>query len=585
MVHEITHPHNLTRKKVNFFADYFDFAATHIGLDETIEIENILSLVDKIIFQIEKNLGHCHKYIDSYLSHPLFQENNVDLKDDNNYKELHRHIKKYKSQHKAKKKLVWLKNNPAFKESLLILKRSLQRKMFKSALRSVVSYLNCSHDIPTHKDDLIRLTNILVSEFVLNDRSKIDLKKTFQKILSKDVGEFPFPTKMINQSIEAKERFIQNRTFQQQFDGIFNLLNEPLKKHFFIFRIYAINTPNDFLFKYNKVSFYSYNHPVVAKLLENAQTNPFLKNFFKLKDGLMLAVVKAKYYSHEVAANEAIAIVKSELTFINRVFSINCRLEPFSYLLTADFNEFGWHRDVKEGTFRLTDDKRKLLDDNPFLSLINCPRNLKDRLLNNEIIFLQALSTKNVALYWQYLEAIIPTNGNNDKQIVDMVSHILLLNTEKYFRGNIELTIKNAILPFNTSADNVSLTKAQQQRHCNQIFKNGKINLKRLQKEINHPFLNELLKTYFKPFSPHDFQIRKTFYERILWETQAQRNSIVHNGFANDKALILLNGSLTRRVIKLRLTLFNEVRKRTAKDFEQLVNNLKSQAIALLSRQ
>lgn len=582
MIHQITHPSPLVKKKVNYFADYFDFVATYIGVDDTLEVENPLSLVEKIIFQINHNPAHCHKYLDSYLSHPLLANPREELRMDKTFLALDRLIKIYKAQGRPSVKLRWLAGNSSFMNQLLRFKRSYQRKMFKNALKSIVSYLNCVHDLPKHQADLNELTRIMVSEFVLNDRSKKDLKKTFQKILSKEIWEFPFPAKMSSEPSEVKENYITNRTFQQQFDGIYNLLRSPLNKSFLIFRVYGVILPDNFSFKYNKVIFYGKANPKIDSLIENCGDNPFLKRFLEDGEDLIFAIIRAEYYSIDVAVNEAVAALKTEVAFLNQLFKISCSIDPYSYLATADFKSFGWHSDARSRTHKIEETDRLKLKDNPFASLKGYPLSAKSVLLRNESVFLEALATRNVALYWQYLEAIVPIKENNDRQVIDIVSSLLLLNCEKDFKKNLEVTIINSILPFSTSHENLKISKDRQQFYFEQIFNNRKIDFNKLQREIDHPFLNNLLKDYLRPFRKQDYVTRKQFYQMILWETQGQRNSIVHNGVANDKALISLDGTLTRLVRRFRIVLFGGVRKRLSSNYIEIVNRLKINADALL---
>ncbi len=225
-IHEITHDNELVRHKVNFFADYFVYAAETIGLNDFIEIENALSSTEKIIFQITKNASRCSVYIDSYLTHDSFH-NYEDFKDFKVYKELQSLVLKY-TENKKSEKNGWIQSTPEFLKTLRCYKRELKRIMFRKALRSIVSYLRCVHEIEIHKDDLIKQTNLLVSEFILNDRSKRDIIKTFERIITKEVGVFPFPRFVT--SAEEKIQFIENRTFQQQFDGIYNYLRRTSLK-------------------------------------------------------------------------------------------------------------------------------------------------------------------------------------------------------------------------------------------------------------------------------------------------------------------------------------------------------------------
>jgi hypothetical protein len=73
-LNQITNPEKLIECKVNFFADYYNFVASQIEQSDFLEIENYLSLIEKIIFQIETNPKKCSIYIDSCLTHPLIQK-------------------------------------------------------------------------------------------------------------------------------------------------------------------------------------------------------------------------------------------------------------------------------------------------------------------------------------------------------------------------------------------------------------------------------------------------------------------------------------------------------------------------------
>ncbi|MBA7541101.1 hypothetical protein ES705_33408 [subsurface metagenome] len=94
-INQITHPDNLVQTKVNFFADYFNFVTDNIGLYDELEIENHLSLIEKVIFQIENNLDHCPKYLDCYFSHPILKKENKYFKEFKQYQNLQSLIQAY----------------------------------------------------------------------------------------------------------------------------------------------------------------------------------------------------------------------------------------------------------------------------------------------------------------------------------------------------------------------------------------------------------------------------------------------------------------------------------------------------------
>lgn len=575
-IHRITHDNELVRRKVNFFADYFAFAAEMAGTNDLIEIENALSATDKIIFQITKNPNRCSAYIDSYLTHISFH-NYEDFKNHKVYQKLKAHITQYKTNKKPKQKINWIQSNPKFFEELKLYKRELKRIMFKKALSSIISYLRCVHEIEEHKEDLINQTNIIITEFILNDRSKRDIAKIFERIITREVGIFAFPKSLKN--LEEKENYIRNRTFQQQFDGIYNVLKEKLNENYFLFRIYGLKTLDNFEFTYNRVTFYSSKHEKLQVLLNKIREDKYNVDFLANSEFLIIATIKSEYGSIDAAVSFAIETINSELKFINKVFSSNCMLEKFSYLLTSNFIDIGYHRNTKDKGHRINNNEGQLLEDNPYVFLKNSPKRLKDVLLTNEAIYVEALTNRSIATYWQYLETIIPSTQNDEKQIIEIVSHLVLLNADSYYKNRIKEYITDAISPINANHDDLGITVDRQI----EIFNNPKtIDWTNFSKEIKHPFISHLISEFLKPLKKEDLSMRREFYQRVLWDTQAQRNAIIHRGYANDKAVISLNGTLPRLITRLRWTLFNGIREKTGLDYNDMVLQLKDRATLLI---
>lgn len=575
-IHQITHDNELVRRKVNFFADYFCFAAETIGTNDSIEIENPLSSVDKMIFQITKNPSRCAVYIDSYLTHISFSDYE-DFKEFKSYKKLQSVIRDYKTNKRPAAKIAWIRANPQFLKTLQLYRRELKRLMFKKALKSIISYLRCVHEIEEHKEDLINQTNLIVSEFILNNHSKKDVAKVFERIITTEVGAFPFPKSL--KKPEEKEIFIKNRTFQQQFDGIYNLLKGDLIQNYFIFRIYGLKTPDNFSFTYNRVSFYNPKHEKLSAIVSKVRRNNFIRDFLDNEEYLILAVIKSEYESIDIATNDAVEIISKELQLINKVFTSNCTLEKFSYLLTSDFDGIGWRRSGKDKGHRISEHEIPLLEDNPFSFLKKVSNRFKDTLLKNESIYIDALINKNISTYWQYLETIIPTNQNDSKQVVEIVSNLLLLNAESHHKNRLKNYIVDAISPFNASANYLGISVERQL----EIFNSrGTIDWSSLRAEIDHPFIQHLLTELLIKFNKHDLLKRKAHYERVLWDAQAQRNATIHKGMANEKAMISLSGQLPRLITRIRWTIFNGIRERVGKNYEEAIYKLKDKATQLI---
>lgn len=577
-IHRITHDDQLVERKVNFFADYFAFAAETIGTNDLVPIENPLSLVDKIIFQVTHNPNRCIPYVDGYLNYFSFLEWE-NYKEFKSYKRLKNLIIEYKANKKQGLKITWLQSNPEFLQTLNIFKRDLKKIMFKKALREIISYLRCVHEIETHKEDLVNQTNIIVSELVLNDRSKNDIAMIFERIITREIGKFPFSKSL--KSPEEKENFIKNRNFQQQFDGIYNILKEKLSANYFIFRVYGLKSFDQFTFVYNRVTFYNPKHEKLQEINKKIKGEKFLNDFLENDEYLLLAVVRAEYGSIDIATSNAVEIINRELQFINKVFSANCYLEKFSYLLTPDFVSIGWHMNAKDKGHRIIAKETELLEDNPYNFLRKSPKRLKEDLLKYEPIFVDALMNRNISTYWQYLETIIPATKHDEKQVIHSVSNLLLLNAETHYKNRLRSYIIGALSPLSISAAHLGISTSRQLEIINRP---DLINWRDLKDEINHPFLKYLVGEFLSKLNKQDLLNRKHFYEVILLEAYAQRNSIIHRGFANEKSLITLNGTLPRFVNRLRWILFDGIKQKVGNDYPEIVFNLKEKASMMIQK-
>ncbi len=577
-INQITHPDNLVQTKVNFFADYFNFVTDNIGLYGELEIENHLSLIEKVIFQIENNMDHCPKYLDRYFSHPILKKKSKYFKEFKQYQNLQSLIQEYQKAGSASKKVKWIKDNAQFLSSLLAFRKELNRNMFKSALKAIISFLKCKHDLAEHIDDLKYYTNVLVSEFLLNDRTKKDINKVFEQIMTREISKFPFPKSLIEihkgkDIVEAKKEFIEKRTFDQQFYGIYNILKEKERKNYFLFRVTGISAKPDFHLKYDKVTFY---HPEHAKLKEiriKCKSNAFLRDFFNI-DPILIASVKINYCSLDIAKKEAINAIKSELEFLNHACGANAHIEKFSFIMTSDFKNVGWRRSTSEKGHMIRKVDERRLEDNPFIFLRSIKKECRNYFLKYEPLFLKAMSSHNMPDYWHYLEALIPKKYNNEKQVIDVVSSILVLNTEKNNKSQLRSYITYTLLPSVVSADVLGITEKRLMEYYNQIGSLKEIDFNVLSKEITHPFLSHLLKTHSKPYKKPKLKAIKEYYSRILWELQAQRNAIVHSGYGNEKAMILLNGTLPFLIMRFRWVILDGMKKNKADTFEVLIKNL-----------
>ena len=583
------HKDKLIQKKVNFFADYFEFVTSNIGLYDDLEIENYLSLTKKALFQIEKNFEHCPKYLDSYFSHPMLEENSRYFKDFKNYQCLQPLTQEYRQAGKPNDKKNWIKENSQLHSCLSSFKKELKRSMFKDALNSIISFLKCPHDVDEHVDDLKFYTRVLVSELLLNNRAKEDLENVFERIMTKEIGLFPFPKEITknqeNKSlVEAQQEYMSNRTFNEQFNGIYYILKEKSRKSHFLFRIIGIDADPGFHFKYNKVTFYHPDHPKLAEIKKgyNSKSIPYSKDFFGITP-MLIASVKINYQSTKIAEQEAVNTIKEELTFLNDVCNANAHIEKYSFIITPDFKRASGPWNMPErGRSEIGEYSEEKLKDNPYRLLKKVNKECRKQFLEYEPLFVKAMASQSMPDYWHYLEALIPLKGNNGKQVIDVVSTVLVLNAEEINKSRLRNYISYAIMPFNASSEEIGITKEKQMHYYNQYGANEKLNFQTLSKEVTHPLLSSLLKVYVKPYTKSKLKATKEYYSRLLWELQAQRNSIVHSGYGNEDALVLLNGSIPYLITRFRWILFSEMKGNKDASFEALITRLRKEAEGLL---
>ncbi len=568
-IHQISHDNAFIRGKVNFFADYFDYAAENCGRLETIDIENELALIEKILFQIDTNPKNNSQYIEAYLTHHMMKKLFSESKD-KRLKKLSELATEFLSKKPGERK-EWIYSNGQFRLLLLTIKRSLQRKSFKESLKNIVSYLLCVHPIEKHKNDLIAQTNSIVSEFILNDRSKADLDNVFQKILSRKIDEFPFPKSLIDKGADEKEAYIKNRTFTQQFDGIYNQLKAPLDKTFLLFRVYGLKAPDTFFFKYDNVELYSPSHKKLDAIFKQVKATLPLSDYLT-KDSPVVAVVKAESHSIDISVNKAHESMRRAILFVNNALNANCRIERFVYLYTADFKDFGWSLNAKAHPYKINESSPELLKDNPYQTLRKSSRERKVFILRYEHLFIEASTTQNISTYWHYIETIIPGSKK-----IETAADIIILDSEKR-RKRTELNqILNTIIQ--GTPDHLGLDSEYHRSLFAGVIERGikKNELKTLRKRSSHQFLNHLLDQYFKPFDRRDLLEARAFCVRILKEAYAQRNSMLHSGVVHDKSIIQITGSLPRLVQRLRVRIITGIRKKVADSHSGIVEALSQQ--------
>lgn len=568
----ITNKNLLLQEKVNYCSDCFHYYVDECGSRKEFELENPLSLIVKIIYQIENNkCSRSVKYIDHYLLHSHLQRNDF-IDQFKEFQEFEKHCIEFKNKKDKSGKIKWLQSNNSFLDNLKRLKIELEKDMFKLSLQTLISYFNCEHDLEEHKSDMEFHSKMIASEFFFKGRAKKDINQVFNQILSRDLHRFPFP-KDVKTKKDKLDR-LKNRSLKEQFFGIFNLIERDKKLYTYIFKVYGIGFRNIEKLRYNKVTFYPKDHKKFDNLRREMKNKYGNDSYFFTDDDYIVATIRVSFYTNEAAKQEAISIIRSELNYLDVVFKRNINFDTNNFLATSNFKSlFSGFSNEK---LHITIDKAKQeqFNNNPHYALRTINSEAKKHFLAHEHLFINAISTKNISDLWHYLETLLLAK-NNSELVEDTVSDLILLNDQELKRWDLKLRIYNLTNPHSCSADILGLT-VNEQNDAQRGLKKGV--LSKLYSKVKYPFIQKLLKEYRKKNTSVELLIEKTYYKSIIFEAYEQRNFFIHQGIQNEPAIIKLNHSLLTLIARMRGIIVEELKKSKLASFPEVIGRLRVKA-------
>jgi hypothetical protein len=435
--------------------------------------------------------------------------------------------------------------------------------------------IKCSCPLEKHKFDFVELANCLISEYAFRDISVKEQDHLFLTLLNADESKFPLPADLKLDVTERKD-YLKTLSTEDKLNGLLNLLNRAPQENYFIFKVSNLKVKSDFFFQYDNVEFYGADHPKLAAIKKEALVN---KIFFD-DEVQMLAVVHGRYQSLENQIKISLREVQRASQFINTWLNINCIVNPYTCLLTRDFSTAtGLSSDWKNDGYDFQKKDLDRLMDNPYEFLRGYKEESKAKLLFYEPLFLEGLSNRNPATFWQYLEAIIPLTSSRKKQIKTVVPSLLLLNAEQYYKNRLKEYTQEVFHPFNGNSKLLGLTAHQQL----ELWKQQRDDLPALMSGIQHPFLNYLMHEYDHTPTTEELIEQREHYLRVISEAYAQRNFAVHSGLMDIKSQIHLRETLTRLIVRLRWILFEGIEKYDGLPFDDIVMKLHNDSMTRLT--
>ena len=545
-------------EKLSFFSNYFNYVVMSFKKNDTVIFDTHLTLVEKIIFQIENNIVRSKKYVTAYFGNPLFSPNDTLFNNQKYSSEILSIIQKYFSLKNNDKKAEYLLSTLSLWKKY---KTYLKRTLFSRLTSRVGKYIFCENEV--NFKEFLRAVEMLAASLYYKGYSQKELLRLTDDIFSRE--NFPFPSQMKE---EEKEKYLKKlNTVFSRLKGLKNFYHKQGKKRYFIFRISNIRPEKDFEYSLNRnLGFYGADHEKFKFIKAKLSDHPFFNDFFN--DAYLFAIVKVNFLTQEMASKEAREEIKKHIPFLNKALHANSFLNPYYYIHSDDFKNFNISYYGREGIIHLNKNHYKNLDYwNAYKILKASKSPAKQKILANEHLFFKALQTQNPQDYWQYVENIFYPHNN---QVKEIFSFILLSSVESHMNDQILNDVTNILL-FSHNTLGISAAKIHDMDRKNSLIE--------LQKEINHPFLRFLLSS--KKLNYHEIF---NYYRSIVLSCESQRNAMIHSNKQNPIEQRQLFLKFQNLFIRIREELINAVLRDPSLSFEEIMERHKVQAQKLLSK-
>lgn len=565
-------------KKVNFFADYFKLLNKNLGKYSYFEFETPLSLCSKVVFQIENNSEHVIGYLNHYLKHNFFIANDFTISF-KYYKKLRPliddYLKEGEGQKKSKeidKKNKWIINNPNFIKTLKRYIEELERSQLKVAVDLSVSYLLQEKNLESYKNKIKYLTQVIVADLRFSGKSDDSINNLINLIMSRNPKKFPLPRHISNQKNKANYEeivrdFLENRSFRQQFNGIYNFKQKEETIGYHLFRIRNLNIANNEKINYEDVEIRNPDDPIFDNFRQhpNESRRKFWEDFVQ-PDKISIAITQGYLYQNKKSQKKSIGSIRLAIDFIRNVFEVNSYVDVYNVGMTTDFRDLEFSLTNHNSFYKLgKKDLKKLNEHNMFNNLINNKSKASLRFLSLEKFYRRAVISNNLSDYWHYLECLISTKG----KVKEVCAYCSILCYQQFFSTNTKYDI------FNFLAGNFSniQIKSEELVYLMNSFDADYI-YKRSNDFVSHPIIEELRQLNSGRDCVDCIKNEFWYFYSQFHELYETRNAHIHNGETNKYAQIKLEHTIPALVILVRFVVINELKKYKRIEMEKIIEKI-----------
>lgn len=587
MIKRITNIVPLVEEKVNYFLDRITHAVEYAGWQHHLELESPTALIEKILFRLQNDKEYRLKYYDNYFTQSFFTTDTF-WNDFSTYPKVKNVVTQYNLLGNTKKaEKIRLIDASTFQKDLTILLRDLMQKMPDELMKGVTTNVLCPHTLEelipntstTHAAFFNDVAMLLVAEYFFRGYTKGEVKDIISKVFSKDINSFPFPTNI--RTIPQRKKHLAEGTLKNQLNGFSNAFMQGRKSGIIVVKVYGGNFPEDFFFKYNKVTFFGKKHLQIERIKAKMDQSS-IEDFFHDGDYL-LAASEIHWHSQYSLLESIKKVVRNELTFLSASLDRDLSVDTTSnYLRLSNRMQYkGMAWSTRKFDNSISQTAIEQLNDNAYQALRKTNGSAVEWFLKYEPLFIIARKNNSISDYWLYLENLLSYNGS-EKLVMGKVSSIILAN-EKFIRNKRLLTtIYGSFSPFHGGLQLLNVTQ-ERWRIIIPAIRKGK--LSKEIRNLGYGFIQELIKEYDKPLDAIYFKKAKEYYNRILTETYEYRNFLVHSGLESEVSKEKLVATLPNMIIRARWVIFDALKNGDNNTpFDLLIEKLVKQGELLLTK-
>ena len=573
-IKRITNENLNVEEKVNYFIDRYSHYLEYAGSDVDYELENQLSLVQKINFQLSHDKEYRLDYIDNYFNHRIFKIKEI-WEDYLSFPNVEKQLALYwaiSTPTKAYKEIRSQKTNiidsSIFQNNLKDLEIELEHKMPSILYEQLLSVIQCRFSLKEddHIQKLNLLAQLIVSAGYFTGKKYTEINELINRIFVQK-AKFPYPPDIKTKT--QKRNFDAERKLSNQLMGFSSIMRNDHENGIVLMRLYGGVFPEDFEFEYDGVQFLGQKHARVNKIREDT-SHLYFKKFFA-EGEYIIVCTKLQWFSHSSISSRMRNATTNQIRYFSSVLKRDFNLDHTNnYIITNSKWKFihgGWSTTQfnKINTYSLD-----VLDNSALKKLTKIRNHVAVTwFLSLEPMFFNALKFSSMPDYWLYLETLL-SYKRNDKAVKDIVSSMLLLNEEKQRKDRILATLNSCInIISGPELLNIPYDKMPQ---VEKLFFQGKIH--KSVREMHYAFTEEMVAEFDRDIDARSLIEVKKFYYGILTEAYGNRNFFVHKGFNNNTLVIKLEHTLPLMVARVRALLINEMKSQLEMPFNLLVESL-----------